>query len=153
MLELISPNVRHVGPVGAGHTVKLLNNVLAAGHRMLAFETAAVAAANGVDPRVFIEAVNISSGRSYATEVTMPRHVFGDQLVQGFALGLMAKDVRLGESLVGPGFDELSLTREVWARLASALERFGPDVDINRTLEVYEEAADRTVATSRRDEA
>jgi 3-hydroxyisobutyrate dehydrogenase len=152
VLSLISPNVRHVGPIGAGHTVKLLNNVLAAGHRMLAFEMAAVAAANGVDPRTFVEAVNISSGRSYATEVTMPRHVFGEQLVQGFTLGLMTKDVRLGTSLIGPGFDGLSLAREVGRRLDSALERYGPDTDVNQTLALYEEAAGRTVATSQRGE-
>jgi hypothetical protein len=82
----------------------------------------------------------------------MPRHVFGERLVQGFSLGLMAKDVRLGTSLVGPGFDGLSLAREVGQRLASALERYGPDADINQTLELYEEAAGRTVATSRREE-
>jgi 3-hydroxyisobutyrate dehydrogenase len=151
VLSLISPNVRHVGDLGAGHTVKLLNNVLAATHRMMAFETAAVAAANGVDPRTFIEAVNISSGRSYATEVTMPRHVFGDRLAQGFSLGLMAKDVGLGCTLYGPELDGLSLAQQVDARMNAALSRFGPDADINRTLEIYEEAVGRTVATSARD--
>jgi 3-hydroxyisobutyrate dehydrogenase len=150
VLSLISPRVLHVGPVGAGHTAKLLNNVLAAGQRMLAFEMAAVAAANGVDPATFVQAVNTSSGRSYATEVTMPRHVFGEQLVQGFTLGLMAKDVRLGTSLIGPGFGELSLATEVGRRLASALERYGPDADVNETIGLYEEAAGLNVATSRR---
>jgi 3-hydroxyisobutyrate dehydrogenase len=153
VLSLISPNVRHVGDLGAGHTVKLLNNVLAAGHRMLAFETAAVAAASGVDPRTFIEAVNISSGRSNATQVTMPRHGFGEHLDQGFSLGLMAKDVSQGCTLYGPELDEISLAQEVEARLRAAVNRFGPDVDINRTLQIYEEAVGRTVATSERDGA
>lgn len=153
VLSLISPNVHHVGGLGAGHTVKLLNNILAAGHRMLAFETAAVAAANGVDPRTFIDAVNISSGHSNATQVTMPRHVFGEHLEQGFSLGLMAKDVSQGCTLYGPELDELSLAQQVEARLRAAVRRFGPDVDINCTLEIYEQAVGRTVATSKRDRA
>jgi 3-hydroxyisobutyrate dehydrogenase len=149
-LRRISPNVRHVGPVGAGHVVKLLNNVLAAGHRMLAFETAAVAAAQGVDPETFIDVVNLASGRSYATEITMPRHVFGAALAQGFSLGLMAKDVGLGCQLLPPSLEELSLALQVHRRLQVALTEFGPDADINQTLETYERATQTRVATSAR---
>ena len=149
-LHRISPNVRHVGPVGAGHVVKLLNNVLAAGHRMLAFETAAVAAAQGVDPETFIDVVNLASGRSYATEITMPRHVFGAALAQGFSLGLMAKDVRLGCQLLPEPLEELSLALQVHRRLQAALTEFGPDADINQTLETYERATQTRVATSAR---
>ena len=149
-LRRISPNVRHVGPVGAGHVVKLLNNVLAAGHRMLAFETAAVAAAQGVDPETFIDVVNLASGRSYATEITMPRHVFGAALAQGFSLGLMAKDVGLGCQLLPQALEELSLALQVHRRLQAALTEFGPDADINQTLETYERATQTRVATSAR---
>lgn len=149
-LELISPNVRHVGDVGAGHVVKLLNNILAAGHRMLAFETAAVAAAQGVDPKTFIDVVNLASGRSYATEVTLPRHVFGAELAQGFAVGLMAKDVGLGCTLVPESMAKLSLSLQIHKRLQAALAQLGPDADINLTIEAYERAADTAVATSQR---
>ena len=149
-LTRISPNVRHVGPVGAGHVVKLLNNVLAAGHRMLAFETAAVAAAQGVDPKTFIDVVNLASGRSYATEITMPRHVFGAALAQGFSLGLMAKDVGLGCGLLPEPLEELSLALQVHRRLQAALTEFGPDADINQTLEAYERVTQTQVATSKR---
>jgi 3-hydroxyisobutyrate dehydrogenase len=149
-LSLISPSVRHVGPVGSGHVVKLLNNVLAAGHRMLAFETAAVAAAQGVDPQTFIDVVNLASGRSYATEITMPRHVFGAALTQGFSLGLMAKDVGLASLLVPGPLAELSLALQVHRRLQAALAEFGPDADINQTIEAYERAVGVRVATSGR---
>jgi 3-hydroxyisobutyrate dehydrogenase len=150
ILRLISPNVRHVGPSGAGHVVKLLNNVLAAGHRLLAFEMAAVAAAEGVSPQTFIDVVNLGSGRSYATEVTMPRHVFGDALAQGFSLGLMAKDVGLGCQLLPEGVERISLALRVRERLLAELAALGPDADINQTIETYERAAHTAVATSLR---
>lgn len=151
VLRLISPNVRRLGPVGSGHCVKLLNNLLAASHRLLAFEVTAAAAAHGVDPQQFIDAVNVSSGRSYATEVTLPRHVFGAELSQGFSLGLMAKDVGLARALITSPLREVSVTEAVDQRLASALERFGPSADVNGLLQVYEEAIGRTIATSARE--
>lgn len=149
-LSQISPNIRHVGGVGAGHCVKLLNNVLAAGHRMLAFETAAIAAANGVDPQIFIDVVNISSGRSYATEVTMPRHVFGERLVQGFSLGLMAKDVHLGATLIDADVRRTSLTEQIDSRLQALLPTMGAAADINETLAAYEASFGVSIATSER---
>jgi 3-hydroxyisobutyrate dehydrogenase len=130
--------------------VKLLNNALAAAHRMMAFETATLAALNGVDPKTFIEVVNLASGRSYATEITMPRHIFGEQLTQGFSLGLMAKDVGLAGALVPPVLAELSLISVVDDRLQSALGGLPSSADINETITLYERAAGREVATSER---
>jgi 3-hydroxyisobutyrate dehydrogenase len=150
VLELISPNVRSVGGSGAGHCVKLLNNALAAAHRMMAFETATLAALNGVDPKTFIEVVNLASGRSYATEITMPRHIFGEQLVQGFSLGLMAKDVGLAGALVPPALGDISVISVVNERLQSALGALPPSADINETITLYERASGREVATSER---
>ena len=117
---------------------------------MLAFETAAVAASQGVDPKTFVNAVNLASGRSYATEITMPRHVFGAALAQGFSLGLMAKDVGLGCLLLPQPLEELSLALQVHRRLQAALTEFGPDADINQMLETYERATQTQVATSTR---
>ena len=39
----ISPNVFHAGDVGAGHTMKLVNNTISAGNRAIAFEAVSLA--------------------------------------------------------------------------------------------------------------
>jgi len=150
VLELISPNIRHVGGVGSGHCVKALNNALAAGHRLLAFEATAVAVANGVDPAAFIDAVNISSGRSYATEITIPRHILGGTLDQGFSLDLMAKDVALAGGLVPSELAGTSSISHVSTLLDTARGRLAPGADINRLIEIFEAAAQMTIATSDR---
>jgi 3-hydroxyisobutyrate dehydrogenase len=149
LLTTISPNVTRVGGVGAGHCVKLLNNVLAAGNRLLAFETAALAAAHGVAPEAFIEVVNQSSGRSYASEVTFGRHVFADELTQHFSLGLMAKDVTLAAGLIPPGAESLSIAQSVQRLLGVAVDELGPGADINVLIRLYERAMDVTVAHER----
>jgi 3-hydroxyisobutyrate dehydrogenase len=149
LLTSISPNVSRVGPVGAGHCVKLLNNVLAAGNRLLAFEMAALAAAHGVAPETFIEVVNQSSGRSYASEVTFGRHVFADQLTQHFSLGLMTKDVTLATGLTPSGAEGMSIARSVQLLLQSAVDELGASADINELIRLYERAMDVTVAHER----
>jgi 3-hydroxyisobutyrate dehydrogenase len=150
LLRLISSSVRHVGSVGSGHCVKLLNNALAAGQRLLAFEALTVAIGQGVDPVSFVDAVNVSSGRSYATEVTLPRHLLGGALDQGFSLGLAAKDVSLAVSLVPPPLAGQSLIAEVADRTAGAARRLGASTDVNRLIEIYEELSETTVARSDR---
>jgi 3-hydroxyisobutyrate dehydrogenase len=150
LLRLISPSVRHVGSVGSGHCVKLLNNALAAGQRLLAFEALTVAVTQGVDPVSFVDAVNVSSGRSYATEVTLPRHLLDGALDQGFSLGLAAKDVSLAVSLVPPPLAGQSLIAEVADRTVSAVRQLGTSTDVNRLIEIYEELSGTTVARSDR---
>jgi 3-hydroxyisobutyrate dehydrogenase len=150
LLTLISPAVRHVGEVGSGHCVKLLNNALAAGQRLLAFEALTIAVGQGVDPAAFTDAINISSGRSYATEVTLPRHLLGGALDQGFSLGLTAKDTALAGGLVPEALAGLSLISEVATRTASAASQLGPGSDVNRLIEIYEELTGTTVARSDR---
>ena len=45
---------------------------------------------------------------------------------------------------------ELSLALQVHRRLQVALDEFGPDADINQTIEAYERAIGARVATSGR---
>jgi 3-hydroxyisobutyrate dehydrogenase len=149
LLTTISPNVSRVGAVGAGHCVKLLNNVLAAGNRLLAFEMAALATAHGVAPEVFIDVVNKSSGRSYASEVTFGRHVFSDELTQHFSLGLMTKDVSLATGLTPAGAVSMSIARSVQQLLQAAVEEVGASADINELIRLYERAMGVTVAHER----
>ena len=49
----------------------------------------------GLDPAVMVDVVNRSSGRSFASEAFVPRHVLGREFAFGFRMELMGKDVRL----------------------------------------------------------
>ena len=150
LLRLVSPAIRHVGGVGTGHCVKLLNNSLAAGQRLLAFEALTIAVGQGVTAASFVDAVNVSSGRSYATEVTVPRHLLSGTLDQGFSLGLTAKDAGLARALVPPALAGKSLIAETAARTIAAARDLGPGTDVNRIIEIFERLTGTVVATSDR---
>ena len=49
----------------------------------------------GLDPRIMLDVINASSGRSTATEQKFPEVVLPRSFNQGFTAGLMLKDVNL----------------------------------------------------------
>jgi 3-hydroxyisobutyrate dehydrogenase len=95
ILQAISPNVFHVGGIGSGHVIKLVNNLLSGAQRLLSFEAITLAAKNGVDPKVANAVLVASGGRNAYLERIMGARVLEGKLDIGFTLGLAHKDVRL----------------------------------------------------------
>ena len=150
ILTVISPNVTHVGPLGAGHTLKALNNMLSAANRLLAFEAVAVAAANGLDPKVAADVINQSSGRNNATMNVLPGFIFSDTFHARFTLALMEKDVMLAQELgEAAGVAHLTLAPQILRNYRMAIERCGRNGDIHEMVRFYEEAAGTRVAKKR----
>jgi 3-hydroxyisobutyrate dehydrogenase len=121
--------VRHVGPAGAGHALKALNNLMSAAHLLASSEALLAGQAFGLDPAVMLDAVNGSSGRSGSTENKWPNFVLPATYDSGFALTLMLKDIRIALGLAeatGAPTAHAARTVELWAQAAAAL---GPDAD------------------------
>jgi 3-hydroxyisobutyrate dehydrogenase len=121
--------MRHVGPVGAGHALKALNNLMSAAHLLASSEALLAGQRFGLDPAVMLEAVNGSTGRSWSTENKWPNFVLPGTFDSGFALGLMLKDIRIALGLAeatGAPSALAARTVELWAEAAAAL---GPAAD------------------------
>ena len=94
------PTVFHVGGVGAGHTVKLVNNLLNSCNRFAALEAVRLGEANGLSRDAIIEVLNKSTDRSFVTEYTFTQLLNGDTWKpQGFTIDLMRKDLGLATDL------------------------------------------------------
>jgi 3-hydroxyisobutyrate dehydrogenase len=98
-LEPMGAAVLDVGPPGAGHAAKALNNLLSATNIAAAAEVLTVARAFGIEPAVMVDVLNASTGRSQATEVKYPKHVLTGTWDSGFAMDLMIKDLGIARSL------------------------------------------------------
>lgn len=146
VLQSISPNVSHVGPLGAGHTLKSLNNMMSAANRLLAFEAVSLAVANGIDAKVAVDVINKSSGMNTGTMNVFPKNIFTDDFEARFTLALMEKDVALAAELATGGFEALTLTPLILRNYRMAIERFGRGGDLHQMLRFYEEAAGKPVA-------
>jgi len=123
-----------VGRLGAGHAMKAANNFVAAASYAAVAEALAIGERFGLEPAMMIDIMNVSTGRSFVTEVVMKEHVLTGRYATGFTLGLLAKDVgiaaALGEEL-GVDAPLTRLTRERWNL---ARERVGGERDHSAAL-------------------
>ena len=101
--EYLAPfasTVFHVGPSGAGHVTKLLNNFLNAIALSATAEVMVAAKKAGLDLSVVLDVLNASSGVNFATLNRFPKIITGDYLKGGLTNTLMLKDVVLYTELI-----------------------------------------------------
>ena len=92
VLRAIGPNIFHVGPVGAGNTVKAINNMMACVNSLAMMEGVALGVKAGLDPMTIYEVVKASSGGSKALE-RIPSAIIPRNFAPGFKVRLMNKDL------------------------------------------------------------
>jgi 3-hydroxyisobutyrate dehydrogenase len=99
LLQKMGNQIFHVGPLGAGHAVKALNNYLGAAGTLAGFEALLIAQAFGLDPVPMLDAINASTGRNSTTARKIPQDVLTGAFASGFKLALMTKDVGIAAEL------------------------------------------------------
>jgi 3-hydroxyisobutyrate dehydrogenase len=92
VLRAIGPNIFHVGPAGAGNTVKAINNMMASVNALAMMEGVALGVKAGLDPMTIYEVVKASSGGSKALE-RIPNALIPRKFEPGFKVQLMNKDL------------------------------------------------------------
>jgi 3-hydroxyisobutyrate dehydrogenase-like beta-hydroxyacid dehydrogenase len=99
LFEALGRKIYYVDKIGAGHTVKALNNLCSACSICITGEALVVATKLGLDPGKVNEIINNSSGRSYSTDTKFPNFILNGTFKSGFTAGLMNKDVQMANSL------------------------------------------------------
>jgi len=101
VLQTMGQRLFRTGVSGSGDVVKALNNYLAAANFRAISEAVAVGEKFGLDPKLIIDIVNASTGRSFASEGSFKNQVLTGKYAAGFALGLLTKDVKIASDLAG----------------------------------------------------
>lgn len=108
IFQAMGKNIYYLGKIGAGHTVKALNNLCSACSMVITSEALVVATKLGLSPEKVIDVINSSSGRSWSSQFKFPTFVLNSAFNSGFSIGLMNKDLeiamRLGRELRVPMF-------------------------------------------------
>jgi len=140
--------VVHAGPVGAGHAVKALNNLLSATHLLATCEAMRVGEQFGLNPGTMLSIFNSSSGRSGSTEIKLPKYILPGTFNSGFSLSLMLKDMRLANDLATQMQQTTLLAVEatrLWALASESLPASADHTEIARWSELGEwDPAERT---------
>jgi 3-hydroxyisobutyrate dehydrogenase len=124
LLACMGGKLFEVGSLGCGHAMKCLNNFLAATSFAAAAEAVTVGRKFGLDPEIMADVVNVSTGRSFASEMLIKQHLLSGKFATGFALGLLAKDVKIAADLaeqIGVDAPVGQLVCSLWADARDAL--------------------------------
>ena len=93
-LESYSTTITHVGPVGSGQLVKLVNQILVVGNQMAASEALLFARQAGLDLEATLNAVKGGAAGSWMLANRGPQMI-ADDWRPGFTIDLQQKDLRL----------------------------------------------------------
>jgi 3-hydroxyisobutyrate dehydrogenase len=133
VLAAFGKRIEHVGPIGAGDALKAVNNALLAVNILAVAEGMGALVKAGVGPRVALEVLNASSGRSFVSEVLVPERVLTGAWPRTFRLALLDKDVGIATGLLaetgvpGPVFELAgSLLSRARAALGEAADYLDP---------------------------
>jgi 3-hydroxyisobutyrate dehydrogenase len=139
VIEAFGKKIVHAGPVGAGDALKAVNNALLAVHILSTAEGLAVLVKAGVDPKVALEVINASSGRSNTSENLIPQRVLTRAFPRTFRLALLEKDIGIAAVLA----DDLGVRTPVIslaaARFHEAREKLGDAADHVEAVKMIEE--------------
>jgi len=137
LLKQIGSSLEHVGVVGDGKVVKLVNNLMAMGNVLVAAEAFQVGVAAGIDPQRLYEVLSTSGGRSHHFVNRFPKALAGD-FTPGFTIALGEKDLGLGLDLaraVGVPTPTASIVRAMYG---VAMAEGDADADIVGLLKMYQ---------------
>lgn len=127
VLECFAENITHVGPNGAGHSMKLLHNYVSLGMVTLIAEAAACAQANGVAAEAFVDVLAKGGGGGIALERIKPYLLAGDPSGLRFSIANARKDLDYYNAMAADAHAARQVAAAVLSTLEFALQRTGPE--------------------------
>ncbi|QTP56139.1 NAD(P)-dependent oxidoreductase [Billgrantia sulfidoxydans] len=93
LLECFAENIAHAGPVGAGHTLKLLHNFVSLGFTAVLAEAAAASRRAGIDDAALLDVLGKGGGGGVILERLRPYIEAGDSSGFRFSVANALKDI------------------------------------------------------------
>lgn len=113
VMQAYAAKIVQVGPLGAGHAVKAVNNALLAVNLWALSEGMVALVKQGVDAALALEVINASSGRSNVSENLFGQRVVSRQFPNTFALGLLTKDLGICNQVLQESGTPAPMLRQV----------------------------------------
>ncbi len=139
LLRAMGNRLFDTGGLGSGHAMKALNNFVAAAGFAACAEALLAGQRFGLDPTRMVEIMNVSTGRSFHTDIVLQEHVVGGKFATGFQLGLLAKDVRIAADLADQLRLEAPLAHLVSERFEAARDALGYTRDHTEAIKAWDQ--------------
>lgn len=134
-------HIFHVGPLGAGQIVKLVNQMVGGGIMTLVAEGFVLAKAAGADLNQLADVMAVSSANSAVLEARGKKFLLADNYNPGFMTELMHKDVKLAADLARQLHVATPVADSALAQYDAALDLGLGKQDFAAVVKVCERAA------------
>lgn len=136
LLECFAENITHVGPVGAGHGMKLLHNYVSLGMVTLLAEAAACARRSGVATEAFVDVLSKGGGGGVALERLKPYLLAGDPSGLRFSIANARKDLDYYNGMARDAGASRDVAAAVFATLERALQGGGAEALVPQLVDL-----------------
>ncbi len=99
LLDRMGKAVFHLGPLGAGHAMKCLNNLVTSLNFLAVSEGLAIGKRYGLDPAAMVDVLDRSTGMSWISQTHIRQRVISRSFDDPFKLALMLKDIGIAMQL------------------------------------------------------
>lgn len=138
-LNCIGTKVFHVGDIGAGDTIKLVNNLLLGANMVAVSEALALGVKAGLKPETMYDIISQSSGSSYALTAKYKNFIAKGNFKPGFTIDLQYKDLQLAVTTAKDLKMPLLIGNMAQQMYEVARAKGLGTEDISAVLKVYEE--------------
>ncbi len=135
ILRCFAENITHVGPIGAGHRMKLIHNYVSLGQAALIAEAAACARMGGIDPQVLVDVLAKGGGGGAALERMRSHLVAGDPTGLQFTLANALKDLVYYNTMAEQTQADRTIAQAVADTLRRATEEGNPQSYVPELVE------------------
>jgi 3-hydroxyisobutyrate dehydrogenase len=129
------------GPVGAGHAVKAVNQALLGIHIWALSEGLVALSKAGISPRLALDVINASSGRSNVSQNLFTERVITRAFPRTFRLALLEKDVTIAAEFARENRVPSPVTQSVADLLRVARQALGEEADHVEAVKLIEQWA------------
>jgi 3-hydroxyisobutyrate dehydrogenase len=148
-LESVGTSIKHVGDVGAGDTIKAVNNLLLGINMVATAEALVLGKKAGLNEDVMYDIISKSSGSSYALTAKYEKYISKGNFEPGFMIDLMHKDLQLAvdtaKDLKLPLISG-NMSQQIFE--AARAEGLGSE-DISSVIKIFERWADVEVRSDK----
>ena len=99
LLQVMGKQVFHLGPIGTGHAMKCINNLITSIALVATAEGLIIGKRFGLDPDTMIDVLNVSTGMSWISQTQFKQRIINRKFDDPFKLALMVKDIGIAMEL------------------------------------------------------
>jgi 3-hydroxyisobutyrate dehydrogenase-like beta-hydroxyacid dehydrogenase len=141
----------HLGPIGSGHAMKSINNLITAITFLATAEGLVIGSSYGLDPAVAVDVLNVSTGMSWISRTHIAQRILTRRFDDPFKLDLMVKDIDIALQIAADAGLEMRLARANQALWHEAQQNIPEGSSVSELVRAVEALSGIELRTGDRD--